>query len=528
MTHQTDTRKSNDTDDTKSSIGATRRTFLKGVTAAGLCAAGTRTMADKASAEIPYAGDYDTVVNLVDDAGADPDEGNSITPILREYADDDTLLYLPDGRYYMDEQFRFTGFNNFGVVGEDDTTIVPANYHDFDDGGDWNYRLFRLGIEYSPGRDLHVENLTIDQTADDTGVRVIEAAVDDGMTVRGIVINGEHDSGTWGPGRFVITDSGGEGLVDNFSAADGGAWSGDTPADQLWRGPTGIICNRYNKGSIMFRDCKLGRFPDNGLYAADGSGQVIVDGGYYENSQTASIRIGGHESIVKNATVSVNETSGLGNQHAIRVENAGYMRIMNCDVKVSDPNGDAIKSMDVGLLFVDGLNIETSGDEVCHGLRLQKETKQARIKNSTFTHEAAGGFSLWIRNGENPAHVENSSFVGDGGHVSARAAVRCERDECDFRDLYIEQRGSSRRRGLENTGANNLIYRSEFRSKEFPIIDYGDSSWIESIYANSKRDLPGLRLTASANDTYVKKSHIVDGIRDESNEVRGWGNDFSA
>jgi hypothetical protein len=485
-------------------------------------------MAGKASAEIPYAGDYDTVVNMVDDAGADPDEGDSITPLLREYADDDTLLYLPGGRYYMDEQFRFTGFNNFGIIGEDDTTIVPADYHDFDDGGDWNYRLFRLGIEYSPGRDLRVENLTIDQTADDTGVRAIEAAVDDGMTVRDIVINGEHDSGTWGPGRFVITDPDGEGPVDNFSAADGGAWSGDTPADQLWRGPTGIICNRYNKGSIMFRDCKLGRFPDNGLYAANGSGQVIVDGGYYENSQTASIRIGGHESIVKNATISVNEASGLGNQHAIRAENPGYMRIVDCDVEVSDPNGDAIKSKNVGLLFVDGLNVKTSEDEVCHALRLQDDTRQARIKNSTFTHEAAGGFSLWIQNGEDPVQVENSSFVGNGGDVSARAAIRCDRDGCDFRDLYVKQLGSSRRRALVNTGENNLIYKGEFRSKEYPIIDHGDGSWIEDIYANSKRDLAGLRLTTSADNTYVKKSHIVDEIRDDRNEVSGWGDDISA
>ncbi|WP_423746459.1 hypothetical protein V5735_18655 (plasmid) [Haladaptatus sp. SPP-AMP-3] len=485
-------------------------------------------MSGTASAEIPYASDYGTVVNMVDDAGADPNEGDSITPLLREYADDDTLLYLPGGRYYMDEQFRFTGFNNFGIIGEDDTTIVPADYYDFDDGGDWNYRLFRLGIAYSPGRDLRFQNITVDQTADDTGVRVIETAMDDGLIVRDVTVNGQHDSGTWGPGRFVITDSNGEGLVDNFSAADGGAWSGNTPADQLWRGPTGIICNRYNKGSITFKDCKLGRFPDNGLYAANGSGQIIVDGGYYENSQTASIRIGGRDSIVKNATISVNESSGHGNQHAIRAENAGYMRIIDCDVAVSDPNGDAIKSKNVGLLYVDGLNVKTSGNDVCHALRLQDDTRQSRIKNSTFTHEASGGFSLWIQDGEDPVHVENSRFVGNGGDESARAAVRCDRDECNFRDLYVKQLGSSRRRALVNTGENNLVYKGEFRSEEYPIIDHGVSSWIEGVYANSERDLPGLRLTESASDTYVKKSHIVDGIRDDSNDVSGWGNDFSA
>ncbi|MCO8256681.1 hypothetical protein NKF26_22945 [Haladaptatus sp. AB618] len=209
---------------------------MKGVSAAGLCAIGARTMSGRASAQIPYADDYDTVVNLVEDGGADPNNGDSITPVLREYADDDTLLYLPSGRYYMDEQFRHTGFDNFGIVGEDDTTIVPANYFDFNDR-DWNYRLFRLGISYNPGRDLRVENLNIDQTADDTGIRVIEAAVDDGLLVRDIDIKGKHDSGTWGPGRFVITDSDGTGVVERFHAPDGGAWEKNTPGDRLWRGP---------------------------------------------------------------------------------------------------------------------------------------------------------------------------------------------------------------------------------------------------------------------------------------------------
>ncbi|MGA9402959.1 right-handed parallel beta-helix repeat-containing protein [Haladaptatus sp.] len=501
---------------------------MKGVSAAGLCAIGARTMSGRASAQIPYADDYDTVVNLVEDGGSDPNNGDSITPVLREYADDDTLLYLPSGRYYMDEQFRHTGFDNFGIVGEDDTTIVPANYFDFNDR-DWNYRLFRLGISYNPGRDLRVENLNIDQTADDTGIRVIEAAVDDGLLVRDIDIKGKHDSGTWGPGRFVITDSNGTGVVERFHAPDGGAWEKNTPGDRLWRGPTGIICNHYNRGRMTFKDCSLGGFPDNGLYAANGSGKIVIDGGHYENSQTASLRIGGEDSIIKNATVSVNESDGKSNQHAIRVENTNYIRIVDCDVEVTDPNGHAIKSMDVGLLSVDGSTVRTAGDGVVHALVVHGRTDKARIKNSTFVHDADGGFSIWIHDGDDQVLVENSKFTGDGGHVSARAAIRCDRDDCEFRNLDVEQTGSSRRRSLEITSGDCLVYDGSYIGEMTPIIDAGSSTWIQSIYSEAVNGSAGLRLTDSSRDVYIKKNTIVNGIDDRgSYGLAGWGNDFSA
>ena len=500
---------------------------MKGVSAAGLCAVGAEIMSGRASAAVPYADEYSTVVNLVEDAGADPNNGDSITPIIRKYADDDTLLYLPSGRYFMDEQVRFTGFNQFGIVGEDDTTIVPAKGVDFKQD-DWNFRLFRFGVSYSPGRNLRVENLNIDQRADDTGIRVIDAAISDGLLVRNIDIMGQHDSGTWGPGRFVITDSDGSGIVEGFRAPDGGAWEDNTPANQLWRGPTGIICNQYNHGQITFRNCVLGRFPDNGLYAANGSGQVIVDGGHYKNSQTASLRVGGNNSVIKNAKVVVDKHSDRGNQHAIRVESSNYFHIKDCDIKITDPSGDAIKSMDVGHLRIDGTTIRTSGDTVVNALVLQDRTKMARIKNCTFDHNAIGGFSLKIEGGDKPVYVEKSTFTGDGGDKSARAAIRCDRDNCEFREILVKQMGAKRRRALVNTAHNTLVYGGNFHAQGYPIIDTGNSSWIEGIYAKSGQDdHPGLRLTSSANNTYVKKSHIVNGIQDDSDEVSGWGNDYS-
>ncbi len=528
MTHKIDTRDTIETDDSNSNDGTTRRTFLKGVSAAGLCAAGTSAMTDRASAHHQYLDEYGTVVNMVEDAGADPEGEEPINPLLEEYADDDTMLLFPPGRYRMNRQFRFTGFEHFAIVGMYNVTIVPDNYHDFDDGGDWNYRLFRLGVSYSPGRSLLVEDINVDQTAADTGIRVLDVDVEDDLTVRNVNIYGEHDSGTWGSGRFVISDPNGSGVVENFNAPDGGEWTENTPGDKLWRGPTGIICNDYNKGTMTFKDCSLGGFPDNGLYAANGSGQVIVDGGVYKNSQTASVRIGGEDSVVKNARIVVDDSNGRGNQHAIRAESSNYIRVIDCDIEITDPNGCAIKTMDVGLFLLQGTTVRTAGDEVVHGLLIQDGARLARIKESKFVHDAAGGFSIWVKDGDDAVHLEDTVFRGDGGHVSARAAIRCDRNDCRFRNLDIEQTGSSRRRALELHNDDAMVYGGRYVGSMTPMINNGDNTWVESVYASSTDDDPALRLNDGGDNVYLKKNTLVNGVQNRGSAgVSGWGNSYN-
>ena len=524
------THRENDTRDDAAGR-STRRTFVRGVGAVGLGVAGGQYVTGTASAEwsSPHLDDYGTVVDMVEDAGADPTGEESVTPLLEEYADDDTLLLFPSGRYRMHSQFRFTGFQNFGILGKSDVTLVPDDFQNFDDGSDWNYRLFRLGISYNPGTDLLVKNLTVDQTAEDTGVRVIEAAVDDGLHVENVEIIGEHDSGAWGPGRFVVMDQDGSGVVRNFSATDGAAWTENAPADKLWRGPSGIVCNDFNRGTMRFENCSLGDFPDNGLYAANGSGQVIVDGGTYKNSQTASLRIGGTDSIVRNATVVVDDARDRGNQHAIRAENSNYVRIQNCDVRVSDPNGDAISTFDVDLLLLENSTVTTGGDEAVHALHLGDDTGVSRIKTSTFDHGAAGGFSVWIRDGEGEVNVEDCTFVGDGGHVSARAAVRCDRPSCTFRDLDVRQTGSSRRRAIELHADDCMLIGGKYVGRENPIINYGDDTWIESVHANSVDDHASVLLYDTGSGVYIKKSVLEDGIQNRgSDDLKLWDNSYNA
>lgn len=212
------------TDDSGPRVG--RRTVLSSVAAA---AAGSTLATGRARAKrsIPdrLADTFGNVVNVAR-AGANRKGKRSINPVLEELRADDTLLYFPPGEYYMDRQFRFTGFENFGLYG-DDATLVPADYHDNADG---NHKLFRLGTHYAPGKRAVVENFTVDFRAPDTGVRAFEVAASDELLVRDVDVVGRHDSGMWGPGRFVVTDPDGEGFVERFRAPGGGEWSSNTPA----------------------------------------------------------------------------------------------------------------------------------------------------------------------------------------------------------------------------------------------------------------------------------------------------------
>ena len=79
-----------------------RRGFLSGVGAAGGGVIGLFGTAAGSDIE----DNYRTVIDVVE-AGADNEGNESITPTLREHRGNDTLLKFPEGRYYMDSQFRY-------------------------------------------------------------------------------------------------------------------------------------------------------------------------------------------------------------------------------------------------------------------------------------------------------------------------------------------------------------------------------------------------------------------------------------
>lgn len=456
---------------------------------------------------------YENVVDVVE-AGADPDGNESITPVLRDNVGNDTLLEFPEGRYYMDEQLRFTDFENVGFVGED-ATLVPANYHEFDGP---QYRLFRLGTSDNPGRDLRFENFEVDQTADDTGIRVISAEVEDGLYVRNVTIHGVHDSGTWGPGLFNVTASDGEGVVEGFHAEDGAVHIDDTPNQgAMWRGATGINVNQHHRGTLVFRNCSLGGFPDNGLYASNETGRIGVDGGRYQNSGTASIRLSGATGKIANATAVVDDDPHESNgQHAIRLDSGDRFELENVTVDVPRPNGDAIRIMnDVENASISNSEI-TVGDRPNSAVRIDPEVGSATIEDVDI--EINGSANAVRILGQDSAEVdlETVRITGDASGTRNRHAIFCERNGCRFVGLSVDQTGGDKRRGLELRGADYLVADSEFATTHTPIVVNGaDDVRIENTYGQAEADGYSLRITSDSGSVALEGNEFPDGVRDD-------------
>ncbi|WP_273740155.1 right-handed parallel beta-helix repeat-containing protein [Natrinema soli] len=509
-----------------------RRRFLGGTAAA--CAAGiglTSTASAAADRYGHYYDDYATVVDVTE-AGADDTGTESITPVLEKLRDDDTLLVFPEGEYFMDEQFRFTGFDNFGVVGEN-ATLIPANFHEFDGP---RHRLFRLGVSYSPGTNIRFEGFDVDQSTPDTGIRTIEAYASDRLEVRDITVRGHHDSGTWGPGLFNVTDSDGYGIVERFRAPDGGAWVDNTPnAGNRWRGPIGIEANE-NEGTLEFKHCLVGGFPNNGLYAAGGNGKIVVHGGLYRNSNGANVRVGGRDSEIRWPTIEVDSTRPEDKtQRGIRIENGRNMDIYGAAVEITSPKptSHAISVMNTcESARIDNTRVEIRGSEVNHGIVLSPDCGNSTIVDTSITHETAGGYPLWIRNSDRTERIlaESVTITGRAGDASGfRDGIRCERDNCRFNNVDVTQRGrnGADRNALVNTGADLTVYQSELRASQYPFVDTGSDALVRDSTLESSGGDEAVCLYASSSNAAFKKDRLVDGIRDfGASGVTTWENTY--
>ncbi|MFC7177445.1 hypothetical protein [Halosegnis marinus] len=206
------------------------------------------------TAEIPYADEYGTVVDLAR-AGADTTGRESVVPLLDEHAGDDTLLYLPEGTYLVDEPWQLDGFADVAVVGPDAVVVPPSRYAG---------TLFAV----TDGSGFRFEGVTFDFTAEGTGARPIGALVDDGLVVRDVTVRGSQDVDQ-DMMRFDVTGEEGTGLVERLRLRDGASF--DIPV-------TGCLVTGDSVGELTFRDCEIVGFPDNGLYASAATGRVRVEG----------------------------------------------------------------------------------------------------------------------------------------------------------------------------------------------------------------------------------------------------------
>ncbi|MFC3476701.1 hypothetical protein [Halobacterium litoreum] len=501
-----------------------RRDYLGTAVGAAAGVAGLAALGDRARAAddwyAGYADDYETVVDVTE-AGADDTGGESITDVLEAEAGDDTLLVFPAGEYRMDEQFRFTGFTNFGMVG-DGATIVPGSI-DAVDGNvvtagefDGAARLFRLGVVYAPGEDLLVEGFDFDFTAASTGLRAIEAYVADDMTVRDIDVVGEHDTGTFGPAMFSVTDPDGIATVEGFRAPDGAAFTEDTVGD-ISVGPTGILVPPSHEGKLWFRDCELGSFPDNGLYASSPNGRVVVQGGTFRNSNVSNIRLMGDYSYVLDATIVVDDLLDGHTQTGIRLDRGEHLWVYNTTIDAPVPNGPVIRVQDDATSARIQETSISVGDRPSHAITMSPDAGVVDIFDTDIEFDGAGN-AVQI-NGHNddsdsPVTLRRVTVTGDASGDHGRNAIRVMRQGCLLDDVVVEQPGTHYRRALELHGDDTTIDGGTYRSTHHPIVNVADGTALDGVTARSYDGYQALKLYDGYADVTVTDSELYEGIVD--------------
>lgn len=521
----------NDESRTNQSIDSTisdRRTVLKGFGAAAIGApllASRRTSAG--AAYDTYDGDYGTVIDVTD-KGADDTGNQSVSGLIQSLLDDngdDTLLKFPQGEYYMDEQVSMSNFNHVGIFGPE-ATLVPADYHNFTyaGGNPSDMQLFSFGrVDNCSSSDLLFQGFEVDQTADDTGIRVIEAAVNDGLEVYEIDIYGRHDSGTYGPGRFNIRSSSGTGIVDNFRAPDGAAHVSETPNDgNLWRGPTGIVNNKH-VGELTIKHCTIKGFPDNGVYADDGDGKRIIYGGLFGTSATAALRIGGIDSVVKYPTIHIDTTRpNFQKPGGIRIEDGTNVLVRDATITL-----DAAHEGMQGIVVMDAcqsatvrnVDISSTSSESIHGIVANPGCGPITVEDTTIDWSPAGGYGVWIKGESSPANVTlDNVTITDGAGVTGagfREGIRNDREDTTLTDVEVTQTSSSDRHALWNRADHSHVNGGTYEAQKYGVLDESGFTEYDGITAKSQRGNEGVRLLDASHDIQIYNSTLYNGIRDD-------------
>lgn len=428
-----------------------RRTILRGA-AAGVAAAfsgcndrvfdgggdddvGTPTRtprAPEADDGRPVLDDYGTVVDLVEE-GADPTGEESIRPLLEEHAGDDTLIYLDDGTFLVNDTVEIRDVSKFALFGPG-ATLVPAE-------GWTSVAVFVEAVE-----GLRVEGLEFDYT-DAAGGRALLLRAGDGLFVRDVTVNGRFDAGS--PVRLDVTDSGGSGLVENLRLPDGAA--PDTQA-------TGVYVGNLNAGDLTFRNCHVEGFPDNGLYADPPDGDMHVEGGYYANNGIANVRVNSG-STVRNVHVRCDDDHpGFRNMRGIRANDYAPR-----------PGGDPV--------LVEGCRIELIEVSYSDGAIVQTSNlAELEIRDTYIRVDATDVNAIRAKPpdpalevGDRTTAVRCDDVTVSGVATGGAAISIVERDGCRFDGLFVHQTGQDRD-GIEfRRSRNNVVDNSVLDVRGDPI-----------------------------------------------------------
>ena len=381
---------------------------------------------------------YDRVVDVTK-RGGDPTGEESLVPVLDRINAERTLIFLPPGRYRMDESWTVREFERTGIVGSD-ATIVPDP--------DTEAHLFAF-ISREVGTELRIEGLTFDYTHPDATGRMIHAEISDGLSVRDITARGTVARRP-SLARVDITDPGGSGIVERLMLPNGAI-----PGS----GVTGCYVGNNSRGTLTFRDCYIEGFPDNGLYADPPAGRIIVEGGQFINNGISNVRIRGN-SIVRDAYVRCDgQHRDFNNMRGIRLTDFEPQE---------EPEPAVVDNCRVDMLAV------THSDG---GIELSSQLARGVVRNTTINVDADDVPAIRAK----PPDSKLSEFdiapwirlegVNINGDASGESAVRiAERDDGIFEDLDIYQPGADRDGMMFTRSGENVLRSSRIRVSGNPLV----------------------------------------------------------
>lgn len=353
-----------------------------------------------------YAERFDDVVDL-GATGVATDASSPINQTLDEAAADDTLLYLPEGRYLLDGHWKHEGFENVGLYGPEATIVPPEGY-----AGD----MFILG-DGDASTGLVVDGLSFDVRVTNTGPRVLHATIADGLLVRDLSVSGIQDTDQ-GLTRFDVTDPEGSGRVQRMRMEDGGK-----PGTVS----TGCLVGPLSEGTLTFEDCRVAGFPDNGIYGSPAPGPVKVYGGRFANNGISNLRVSGASEIRGAHVVCDEAREGVPNMRGVRLRRGEGTVVRDCLIELRE-----VTTSDGAVTLSTGMGSATVADTT---IRVDADSVPA------IRAKPPGGSASTGSDGSRLT-CENVTILGDA--AEGRSVHVADRDASSFRNLCVQQTGVNR------------------------------------------------------------------------------------
>lgn len=368
------------------------------------------------SSFVGNAAAHHTTYDVVSDLGVDNTGKTAIDSDIKPYLKNGTRLEFPDGRYRIDQLILYK-LENFHFVATGDATLVPGDYPT--DGSVW--------IGGAAVRNLRFANFDIDSR--NAGPKIAFGAKD-GLLVKNITKYGAHTTKRHAF-IFSITRKDGYGRVEGLRATDGDVYGDSVGAVGVYTG---------GKGSILFKDCEISGWGDNGLYGSNASGPVMVDGGTYSDNNISQVRVSSPGSYVRDVTIKADKARSdcINMRGAWVCSGTGPVEIDNCDISMlrGEGGGGIVAAYDGGSLNISNTRVHVEPNYTTVG------SKGSRTSNAILFDVPSGiddpGTSV----------IENTSVTGGGSYGSA---IRLRRGDTTIRNSCINQDGTGRD-GIEFDG----------------------------------------------------------------------------